>query len=84
MQTYYVVQSYSVSANRKVEPELPRLLQSLSEAMRLAERLSESKFGVVAFSRSGDALTGDWEDASIIFQSGNFSAEDAEAIELAA
>lgn len=84
MQTYYVVQTYSVNRSRRIEADLPRSAQSESKALRLAERLSETKFGVVAFSRTGDAATGDWEDAKILYQFGDFSEEDAEALRQAA
>ncbi|WP_182422007.1 hypothetical protein [Aureimonas sp. ME7] len=84
MQTYFVVQTYSVNRKRKIEADQPRQVQSEAEALRLGERLSETKFGVIAFSRTGDAKTGDWEDAKILFQFGDFAEEDAEAIRSAA
>ncbi|WP_156419338.1 hypothetical protein [Aureimonas sp. AU12] len=84
MKTYYVVQTYSVNAKRKIEADTPRQVSTESEALRLSGRLSETKFGVVAFSRTGDPESGDWEDAKILFQFGDFTQEDADAIRAAA
>ncbi|MNY82116.1 hypothetical protein D3C86_2240430 [compost metagenome] len=43
--------------------------------MRLAERLAATKVGVVAFSRSGDLATGEFEDATLLFMSGDLPME---------
>lgn len=44
-------------------------------AVRLAERLAATKVGVVAFSRSGDLATGEFEDATLLFMSGDLPME---------
>lgn len=66
MITYFVVQSFDVNRKRQVQPDQPILAQSESQALRMAERLAERKTGVVAFSRTGDPSTGDYEDAIIL------------------
>ena len=40
------------------------------QAVAAAKRLGERKAGVVAFSRTGDPQTGDWEDAVVLWQAG--------------
>lgn len=84
MQKYYVVQTYIVNRQRMIQADQPRQVASEEEAVRLARRLSETKFGVVAFSREGDPTNGAWEDAKILYQFGDFTREDAEAIRGAA
>ncbi len=84
MQTYFVVQTYIVNSKRQVQADLPRQVASRAEAVRLAERLSETKFGVIAFSRTGDPENGDWQDAEILYQFGDYTREDAEAVRNAA
>lgn len=82
--TYHVVQTYIVNKKRRIEAEQPRLVSSEAEALRLAERLSAVKFGVVAFSRTGDPQTGDWDDAKILYQFGDATEEDTEEFGLRA
>jgi hypothetical protein len=43
--------------------------------MRMFERFKPIRAGVVAFRRTGDPATGDWEDAVIIARHGLLSAE---------
>jgi hypothetical protein len=41
-----------------------------TSALRTAERLASSKLGVVAFSSSGDPETGDYDEPTVFFRSG--------------
>ena len=84
MKTYYVVQTFSVNKRRQIQADEPRQAQSEGEALRLAQRLSEVKFGVIAFSRSGDPTTGDWDDAKILYQFGDFPEAQAEELRMSA
>lgn len=80
MQTYFVVQTYAVNAKRQIEADPPRQVPTEADAVRLAERLSETKFGVLAFSRTGDVSTGEWEEAKVLFKFGDFPREDADEL----
>ena len=66
MLTYFVVQSFARGNKGSISADAPIEARSRDQAQRLAERLSASKAGVVAFSRTGDPTTGDYEDAVII------------------
>lgn len=70
MITYFVVQSFSQGRKGTITADLPMQLPSGDQAKRRALRLSESKLGVVAFSRSGDPSTGDYEDAVVLARYG--------------
>ena len=48
---------------------------SEEQAARLAERLASHKAGVIAFSRTGDPGTGEYEDAVIIAAFGEMPLE---------
>lgn len=66
MLTYFVVQAYGRTRMGALVSEAPILVQDASHALRMAERLAPSKAGVVAFTRSGDPCTGDYEEAKIL------------------
>lgn len=81
MLTYFVVQSFERGKNGAVIANTPVQVVSAEHAERLAARLSEKKAGVVAFSRTGDPSTGDYEDAVVIALHGSVSMlEDDRAI----
>ncbi|UHC14367.1 hypothetical protein LRS73_17555 [Methylobacterium currus] len=63
--TYYVVQSFSGPPHRPVLDE-PYEAASKEAAASLAERLAPKKLAVVAFSRTGNFQTGEFEDAIVI------------------
>lgn len=71
MITYYVVQAFLVGNKGFLIPEEPREARSEGHARLWAERLAEGRAGVVAFSRTGDPATGDYDDAKIICQFGD-------------
>ncbi len=73
--TYYVVQSFESGSKGGLVADIPVTLPSADGARRRAERLALSKAGVVAFSRTGDPSTGDFEDAQILFAHGNVPGE---------
>lgn len=73
-QTYYVVQSFSCHRKGYVMDE-PVQAHSQESALRAARRLAETKQVVLAFSRTGDPATGDFDDAVIIFSKGEIPEE---------
>ncbi|BCH30260.1 hypothetical protein MesoLjLc_21900 [Mesorhizobium sp. L-8-10] len=73
MLTYFVVQSFERGKRGSLIADQPVEAQGLDQAIRMAERLSRVKAGVVAFSRRGSPATGDYEDAVIVAMYGNFS-----------
>lgn len=79
MVTYYVVQSFQRSAKKRLIADTPQQLASADQAMRTAKRLSASKAYVVAFSRTGDQTTGDFDDAVILVSYGEAPAELSDA-----
>jgi hypothetical protein len=79
---YFVVQSFERGRKGSLVADQPIEAQGHEHAVRMAERLSRFKAGVVAFSRRGDPATGDYEDAVIVASYGNF-AEGEEQMALA-
>lgn len=75
--TYFVVQTFKVvkGTRGKVSADEPVSARDHEHAMRLFERYKPIRAGVVAFRRSGDPTTGEWEDAVIIARHGLLSAE---------
>lgn len=74
-ETVYIVQSFCAGRGKalKAEPAVP--CKSADAARRMAARLSATKLGVVAFSSSGDAELGDFDDQPIIlFKAGQLPA----------
>ena len=72
--TYFVVQSFEVSRRGHAIPMALVQAQSPAQAVRMAERLA-SKGGAIAFSRTGDPETGDFDDAVILGQFGEVATE---------
>jgi hypothetical protein len=70
-QTVYVVQTYNPGKGNRLKADPPVPCKSADAARRKAELLAETKCGVVAFSSSGDAELGDYDDEPvIIFKTG--------------
>jgi hypothetical protein len=63
-QTAYIVQSYQ--GDKTLKPDRPVACKSADGARRMAERLAETKAGVVAIAASGDAELGDFDDQPVI------------------
>lgn len=64
--TYYVVQPFEMTKGGRLVPASPMPVQSGEQARRSAERQAATKAGAIAFSRTGDPETGDFEDAVIL------------------
>ena len=70
-QTSYFVQSFNAGKGGQLKADAPIACKSESGAVRAAERLALSKLGVVAFSSTGDAEMGDYDDEpTVIFRQG--------------
>ena len=65
-ETVYLVQAFTQGKGQSLKGDAPIPCKSAEGARRTAERLASSKVGVVAFSSSGDAETGDYDDEPTI------------------
>jgi len=75
MVTYYVVQAFKEGKNQMLVADDPLEARSERHALSMADRLAGLRAGVIAFSRSGDPTTGDYEDAVILAQIGRIPEE---------
>ncbi|TIM24740.1 MAG: hypothetical protein E5Y74_00655 [Mesorhizobium sp.] len=66
MSAFFVVQSFTRGDRGGLRPDIPVQAQNTNHARRMAERLSQSKALVVAFTREGDASTGEFGEAMLI------------------
>jgi len=67
--TYFVVQPFEQDKRGGLIAKQPQQVQTQSMAISRAKRLAE-KGGAVAFSRTGDLSTGDFDDAVVLGQFG--------------
>lgn len=63
--THYVVQSYRKMGKRMVAEE-PKVVPDEKTCLRVAEATAARRPAVVAFSRTGDMDTGDFDDPVIL------------------
>jgi hypothetical protein len=66
-ETIYLVQAFTAGKGDSLKGDAPIPCKSAEGARRTAGRLAASKAGVVAFSSSGDAETGDYDDEPTVF-----------------
>jgi hypothetical protein len=79
-ETLYLVQAFKAGKGTRLTAETPVRCRSLEVARKKAEDLAEIRAGVVAFSTSGDAEAGDYdEEPKIIFKAGRLPAAFEEA-----
>jgi len=79
-ETLYLVQAFKAGQGKKLTAEPAIQCKSTEGARRRAALLAGTKAGVVAFSTSGDAELGEYDDEpTIIFKAGRLPAsfEDA-------
>ena len=75
-QTSYFVQTFDAATGDQLKAGAPIACRTAEGALRTAERLALSKGGVVAFSTSSDADTGDYDDQpTVFFRAGDLPAE---------
>lgn len=68
--TYFVVQPFEMTRGGRLIASAAVPAQTGTQALRMAERPAKGKVGAVAFSRTGDPETGDFDDAVILGQFG--------------
>lgn len=79
-ETIYLVQTFKAGKGLRLDADTPVKCRSLETARRMAEALVPTKAGVVAFSSSGDAELGDYDDEPvIIFKAGRLPSAFEEA-----
>jgi hypothetical protein len=66
-ETIYLVQAFTQGKRAKLNAETPIRCKSPEAARKTAERLTMTKAGVVAFSTSGDAELGEYDDEPVVF-----------------
>lgn len=69
--THYVVQAYRKGKRGKVEAEEPKIARDENNCRSMAERMALSRHAVIAFSRTGDPHTGDFDDPVILAKHGD-------------
>lgn len=75
-ETVYVVQSYGAGKGNRLKADTPIACKSAEAARKTAERLVQTKLGVVAFSSSGDQELGDYDDEPVIlFKAGRLPSQ---------
>jgi hypothetical protein len=75
-ETVYIVQSFRAGRGARLVADPSVACKSEQTARRTAERLAQSRVGVVAWSRTGDAELGDFdEDPVILFRAGRIPPE---------
>jgi hypothetical protein len=69
--TTYLVQAFRPGKGNRLKADNPIACRSADAALRTAERLALTCPAVVAFSTTGDAETGDYDDEPVvIFKAG--------------
>jgi len=66
-QTTYLVQAFTEGRGSALKADRAIACKSAEAAQRLAEKMAATKLGIVAFSTSGDAETGDYDDEPVVF-----------------
>ena len=75
-ETVYIVQSFRAGRGVRLVADPSVACKSEQTARRTAERLALSRVGVIAWSRTGDAELGDYdEDPIILFRAGRIPPE---------
>jgi hypothetical protein len=67
--TYYVAMGFELVDGDLIAMD-PAECQSSAQAISRARSLANTKAGAVAFSRTGDPMLGDFEDAKVLWQGG--------------
>jgi hypothetical protein len=79
-ETLFLVQAFRLGKGARLTADTPVRCRSLELAHKRAEDLVSSRAGVVAFSTSGDAELGEYDDEpTIIFKAGRLPAAIDEA-----
>jgi len=73
--TYYAVQPFENVPRGKSKVLPPVVVSSSDEALRRADRLAKERGGAIAFSRSGDMESGDFDEPVILGRFGDVPRE---------
>jgi hypothetical protein len=65
-ETVYIVQAYIAGRGNRLKADSPIPCKSADAAQRTAERLAQTKLGVVAFASSGDQELGEYDDEPVV------------------
>jgi hypothetical protein len=68
--TIYVVQPFSLSDEGDLVAAEPIAAQSSDQAVRMARTIAPVHEGVIAFSRTGDAMVGEYQPAVVLMKIG--------------
>jgi len=72
-ETIYFVQAFNAGRGASLKADAPIACKTESSALRTAEKLALTELGVVAFSSTGDAEMGDYDDEpTVIFRQGQY------------
>jgi hypothetical protein len=75
-ETIYIVQSFRAGRGTRLLTDPAVACKSAQTARRTAERLAQTRVGVIAWSRTGDAELGDFdEQPMVLFRAGRIPAE---------
>ena len=75
-ETVYIVQSFRAGRGTRLLADPSVACKSELAARRTAERLAQSRVGVIAWSRTGDAELGDFDEEPVVFfRAGRMPAE---------
>jgi hypothetical protein len=74
--TFYVVQSFIRGKRGGLKAEQPIQAPSESAAILRAERIAESKAGVLVFSQTGDPEMGDFDEPVLLARHGDVPSQD--------
>ncbi len=70
-ETVYVVQAYIAGRGNGLKAETAVPCKTADAARKMAERLGQTKLGVIAFANSGDQELGEYDDEPVVlFQTG--------------
>ncbi|GEP06853.1 hypothetical protein [Methylobacterium oxalidis] len=79
LKTFYIVQSFTKErAGLRMDPPLEARTEA--SARRTAERLSSRKPSVIAFARTGDPETGEFEEPRILVSYGEIAGGEEDAL----
>jgi hypothetical protein len=71
LETVFLVQAFMLDNRKRLKPEKGVPCKSAEAARLMAERMADSKTGVVALANTGDSKLGDYdEEPVIIFRAG--------------
>ncbi len=75
-ETVYIVQSFQPGRGARLKADPPSAHKTERAAQRVAERLAQSKTGVVVLANTGDPDTGDYdEEPKVLFRAGRIPPE---------